>query len=563
MVASDRIFGIKKAALKRIGALGDEVENDGWRAHWLDLSKFLLNRRGRYLKARNYEPQKGGKMNDEINNGTPEDAVHTASAGMMGGFTSPSIPWMQLTTEDEDLAEFKPVKEYLWRQQQRMFKGWAKANWYTMLPTLYEELGVFGTGATRMDIHPTRGIHLTQHTIGSYYLANGPDGFVDTVVYRYPRTVRQLQRLYKPQDLSKTVRDLIRNEELDRYIRCVNIVEINDGRESNFKDWRGKPFRSVTMEEETNDDEGVLKMGGFDLFPTLTPRTSRRAEDTYGSSRGMRALPDARQLQLNELRGGEALLKTLRPPLNIPSAKYRATVAAGEVNVYKGQRSDAIRPTFTTNFPYGENEDKITKIENRIKNTMGATAFTQFQLLDESGNHQMTIPEIMERRGERLTLLGPTHHSIHNELLIPAVELHWYYMGRNGQIEPPPPDLRGIALEVKFTGQLALAERSSVIRDIELLGDRIALMNQSFPGAADNFNSDVAVQHLARGYLAPPDVINDPEVVTQMRRQRAQDFQNQQRLEQENLESETAKNLAGTPLGTGAAIDQTRLGAAA
>ena len=116
----------------------------------------------------------------------------------------------------------------------------------------------------------------------------------------------------------------------------------------------------------------------------------------------MRALPDARQIQLNEKRGGEALSKTLRPALNIPAGMRRATVSSGRYNTYHGADSQAVRPVFTTNFPYAESRSEIERIETRIKETVGSTAFQTFQILDSTGNHKMTIPEIQERKAEKL-----------------------------------------------------------------------------------------------------------------------------------------------------------------
>ena len=555
-MATDQIVEVKKRAMKRVHALRDEFENDGWRAHFLELQRFLMNRRGRYLKSADYEPRQGGKQNDEINNGSPEEAVHTASAGMMGGFTSPSVPWFVLKPADPDMAKNKAAINYLWRQQERMYDVFARSNWYQALPTVYEELTVFGTAAMRMDSHPTRTIHCTQHTAGSYYLANGPDGFVDTVVYRYPRTVRQLRRLYGEDVLSSEVRNKIKNDELDHYVKCVNIIELNEGRDRNYGDWRGMKYRSITMEENSKDEEGVLKIGGHEIFPVVTPRTSRRSDDVYGSSRGMRALPDARQLQVNELRGGEALLKMLRPPLNVPNAKMRATVTAGQANVYRGNNSDAIRPTFTVaGFPYGENEDKIAKLEARMKNTLGATAFQQFETLDATGNHQMTVPEVMERRSEKLALLGPTHQSVHTELLHPAITNAWYYMGLNNMLEAPPDGMQEMPLKVEFTSQLALSQRNMVTQGIELLASQVAAMEQSYPGSSDLFDSDAAIRHMAGGFLAPPDVIREEGAVEEIRQARAQAQQQAMQQEQMIAQAEVASKLGNANLGDGSALD--------
>lgn len=553
---SDEVREITQRVTKRVGALGDEFEEAGWRNHFLDLSTYLMNRRGAYLLGRDYEPMRGGKMNKEIANGTPEEAVWTSAAGMMGGFTNPSTPWFVLQTEDIDLMKSKSAMAWLWRQQEKMYSVYSRSNWYQQLPQMYAELTVFGSAAMRMDAHLERGIHCTQHTIGSFYFSNGTDGFVDSVVYRYPRTVRQLEKLYGIEQLTQGTRDRFNAGDLDAYIRCVNVIEPNDGQDRKFVDWKGMRYRSITMEEDHGDHEMPLHMGGFEVFPTITPRTTRLANDPYGSSRGMRALPDARQLQLNELRGGEGLLKTLRPTLNVPSAKMRATVVAGQTNVYRGSRSDAIRPTFTTTFPYGENEDKIVKLENRLWRTLGADVHTTMQTLDATGNHNMTIPEIQARIAEKMSLLGPTHHSVHTEMLSPANDILYYNMGQQGMIDPPPPELEDVPLKVEFTSQLALSQRAQVTNGIMQLfgraGDMAAL---GFPSVLDNLDEDEAIRTMAFGFLAPPNVVRDPEAVADFRRAQAEQARQQQQLEQQAMQAKSARDLAAAPVGDQNALE--------
>lgn len=555
METSNQVMEIKKRVLKRVHALESEFDQNGWRSHYNDLSTFLLNRRGRYLKSKDYTPNDGGKMNGEINNGSPEEAVHTSAAGMMGGFTSPSIPWFHLVPADDGLRDFRPVRDYLWRQQARMYEFFAQSNWYSVLPSVYKELNVFGTAAMRMDGHPTRAFHCTQHTAGSYYLASGPDGFVDTCVYRYPRTVRQLVRLYGEEGVSISTRTRAKNDEWDVWVKCLNVIETNEGRDRKFSDWRGMRYRSITMEEDTEDHEGVLKMGGFNVFPTLTPRTDRHSEDVYGSSRGMRALPDARQIQLTEMRGNEALLKMLRPTLNIPAGMRRATVQAGRNNVYHGQNSDAIRPTFTTAFPYSETRDAIGTLEARVRETLGANVFQQFAVLDATGNHNMTVPEVMERRAEKMVLLGPTQQSVHMELLIPAIELAWFYMGENGDIEEPPPELSEVPLKVEFTSQLALAQRSVVTSGIETYAQQLANLAQFWPEILDRFDPDKAATHLQQGYLTPPEIMREDGAVEEIRGQRAEAQAQAQAAEQQAVDAQTAQQLGNAPIGEGNALE--------
>jgi hypothetical protein len=353
------------------------------------------------------------------------------------------------------------------------------------------------------------------------------------------------------------VRQKIKNDELDVWVKCVNLIEINEGRDRNYKDWRGMKYRSITMEEAGTEDQEPLHIGGMDILPVVTPRTSKRAEDVYGSSRGMRALADARQLQINELRGGEALLKMLRPTLNVPSAKMRATVTAGQNNVYRGSDSQAIRPSFTVDhFPYSASEEKISKLEAKIRNTLGATVFQQFETLDATGNHNMTVPEVMERRAEKMSLLGPTHQSVHTELLQPAIQLTWYYMGIAGMLETPPAGLGQIPLKVEFTSQLALSQRNMVTQGIELLASQIASMEEFYPGSVDLFKKDTAIRHMAGGFLAPPDVIADEGEVNAIRQAQAELQAEQAKMEQEAMQAKMARDLGGANVNTGTALGQ-------
>ena len=554
---SQDVIEIAHRAQSRIKALGDEVEEAGWRARWKDLNQYLLTGRGSYLEARDYEPRRATKVNSNINNGTPEEAIHTSSAGMMGGFTSPSSPWVILAMEDPELSKFKPVAEWLWDVQVRMYDVFARSNWYSVLPTMYEEITAFGTAAMRIDPHDDRTIHCTQHTIGSFYLANAVDGFVDTVVYRWPMTVRTAERLYGLDKLSQGTRELFEHEEFDKWVKIQNIVELNEGRDKKFLDWRGMKYRSITMEEEAEKDQAPLKMGGMELFPTVTPRTARRADQVYGTSRGMRALPNARKLQLLEMRGSEALTKLLRPTLNVPSNMMRATVAAGQLNVYRGTRSDVVRPTYTVdNFPYAATQDAIAKLENDLKDTLGASVHTPFATLDATGNHQMTIPEVAERRNEGLILLGPTHHSVHTELLHPAVGLIWEHMNLAGLIPPPPPDVVGKKLKPEFTSELALSARSRVSAGtVSLLNLAADLEENGYEGARDNFNVDAAMHGITPGFLAPPDVLRDEDARDEMRRERAAAIQEQIQAEQDAMSAKAGRDLAASPLGDGNALE--------
>lgn len=558
MQLTDQIREILKRARSRVTALGDEYESSGWRNHHHDLERFLLNRRGKYLSQRDYEPNDGSKINSSINNSTPEEAIHVAGAGLMGGFTNPLVPWLQLIPLDEDLRDYKPALEYLWRVQAAMYEVLSASNWYLVLPQIYEEMIAFGVGAQRLDLHPARTLHCTQYTVGSFYLANGSDGMPDTVAYRYPRTVRDLVRRYGLDGVSQKTRDSYEKPqpELDRWVKCVNLIEFNEGRDRKFMDWRGMKFRAITYEEEAGEEEAPLKMGGHSRFPVVIPRTNRRAEEVLGSSRGARALPDARQLQTEEKRASEALAKEVNPAMNIPANLKRADLRQGGHNRYRGQRSDAIRRTFDMDFPYGKVQDTIARREGKLKDVLGATPFQQFKLLDATGNHHMTIPEVQARRNEEMVLLISTQQSIHQELLTPAIELVYDYMVLNGKLEDAPPDLSDMPLKIQFKSQIGLEQMAAIISNMQAFAAMAAELEENgYVGARDKIDVDVLIDESAPGYLLPPKMMRDEDQVEEIRAQRAEDLRVQREQDQQELDAKTARDLGAAPLGDGNALE--------
>jgi len=564
MILTDRIRDIMRRARSRKDSLANEYENGGWRAHHYDLSRFLLNRRGKYLAQKDYEPNDGFKINQDINNSTPEEAIHTASAGLMGGFTSPSIPWVNIIPQDQDLRDYKPAQEYLWRQQSFMYEVLNTSNWYTVLPQIYDEILAFGQGAMRIDIHDVKTIHCTQYTAGSYYLGNGSDGSLDTVCYRYPRTVRNLVDTYGIDNVTQKTRDSYNKKvpELDRWVKCANLIETNGkDRDRNFADWRGMRYRAITWEEDAGQEEPPLKMGGHNIFPVVAPRIGRRSEEIYGSSRGMRALTDARQIQSEERRASEALSKMINPPMNIPANLRRADLRAGGQNRYRGQRADAIRPSIDLNgFPYQAIMDTIARRERKLEDVLGASVFKQFQLLDETGNHNMTVPEVQERKSEKYQLLGPMQQSIHQELLQPAIEIIWNHMATLGRLEEPPPELAEMPLKIQFTSSLALEQLSAITDSIRRFGLVVGELNQYYPGASDNYDVDVAVGEMSQGWVLPPQLMRDQGAVDEIRNQRAIALEEERAMEQQANDAKAARDLGAAPLGGGTALDAVAAG---
>lgn len=561
MPATDQEREILKVAKAQAQALQSEYENAGWRAHHNDIAKYCLNRRNMYLSAKDYDPNEGGKINQTINNSSPEESIHTVSSGFMNSVTNPAMPWIQITPADEDLKDYQPVQQWLWRQLRTMYSIINDSNIYLTLPQIYDEATAFATAACRFDFNPRNVVHARQYTIGSFFVANGSDGTVDTVAYRYPRTVKQLVDTFGINNVSKETKRKYEHKPgtmLYDFVKCVNIIQPNDGRDRSFFDWRGMPFRAVTYEENASEEEGPLKVAGHPIFPVAVIRTGVVGEQVYGGyGRGMRMLPEARQLNKEEELQSKAMGKVVDPPVNAPHNLRRIDGRRGGVNRYRGQRSDAVRATYQIDFPYNEMRDTIDRRERKIEDISGASVFKQFSILDQTGNHQMTVPEIQERRAEKASLLGPMLHSTDHDLLRPMVEIIWEYMGIAGRLEEQPAELQEQKLRIEFVNAMSLEQASAITNGMLAYASAIGELDQAFPdqGASDNLDVDFIATELRQGYLVSPNVQRSTDERDARRQERAEAIARQQEAEQAATEAKAARDLGNTPLGGGNALE--------
>ncbi|MBP3863830.1 MAG: phage tail protein, partial [Pseudomonas sp.] len=150
----------------------------------------------------NIDPDTGRFPGEEVNNGARKDQRiinNTATvskgvlgAGMQSGMTSPARPWFELAAPDPQMNEYAPVKNWLWYSQNAMREVFIRSNLYNVLPSCYEEQGVFGTAVIAAIPDEKTLVRFYNFTIGSYYLATSNRALVDTLYREFSMTARQM-----------------------------------------------------------------------------------------------------------------------------------------------------------------------------------------------------------------------------------------------------------------------------------------------------------------------------------------------------------------------------------
>lgn len=501
------------------------TERSSWITHWREISDYQQPRAGRFVVT---DRNKGDKRANHILDNTAVFGARTLAAGLMSGVTSPARPWFRLEIRDKDLMESGPVKTWLHDTAALLRAIFASSNTYRSLHTTYEELGLFGTGASIVLPNFNNVVHHYPLTVGEYALATNAEGEVDTLCREFQMTVAQMVEQFGKDNCSTTVRDMFNRGQYDAWVDVIHLVEPRKERDNTKRDGRNMRFASCYLEPGKDNSDQFLSESGFQRFPVLAPRWVVTGNDVYGTSPGMECLGDVKQLQHQQLRKGQAIDYQVNPPLQVPT-KYKeaakARLPGGVFYVDSMGPNQGVRSAFDVNLNLQHLREDIMDVRERIRSAYYADLFLMLANDNRSG---ITATEVAERHEEKLLMLGPVLERLHNELLSPLIDTTFDYAARAGILPEAPPELEGMDLNVEFISVLAQAQRAVATQGMDRLLGTVSQMAAVKPDVLDKLNFDQIVDNYGEAYGVDPKAIVPDDQVAAIRQQRAAAMQAQQ-----------------------------------
>ena len=551
--------------VKRAGALMNEGRL--WYPAWRDLSKYCNPTRGFFYEVR---PNTGYEIDHKtVVDSTAEDAISTLASGMVSGLTSPSRPWFKLAVPNPDLMEVDEIKYWLDDTNNRMLDVYAKSNVYGGLSTMYEEIATFGTACGFLEEDNENVIRMRVYTAGEYYLGTGPDGRVNAFYRRFWMTTSQLVREFGIENCSMQVQTLFKNQSPDTWVKVNLLIEDNDDRIPQYKDYKNMKYRSIYWEDGAMNDS-YLRIGGFEEMPVLTPRwATTTTADSYGRSPGWKMLGDVKMLQMLQKNKLIALDKVTDPPVQVDaSVQGEANMLPGGVTRFSSMMPNAgVKPAYQVNPDLNAIEAVIQRTQEAIKKKSFADLFLMLIDSERSGT-PITATEVAERQSEKLSILGPVLERLESELLNPLIDITFNIMMRNGLIRPPPRQLQDMELKVQYISVLAQAQKMSGVTAIDQWVQGVGGMAQlTGPDCLDILNTDEINSEKAEILGVPAKCVTDKVTMATNRKARQQQQANASKLQAANVVADTlsksakgAKDAAAAPLGQNSALDQLMAG---
>lgn len=532
-------------------------ERDNFVEEWKEISDYIQIRRGRFLGDGKSKTRPRSK---KVLNEKGIFASRICGAGMLAGVSSPSMPWLKIKSDDQDLNKFGPVKQWLDRAERLMYDIFAASNYYHVKQNSYRDMADFGQGPVLLDEDFEDVITGYCSPPGEYILSINKKGVVDTM-FRDMRftTMQMFERFYERGNVPKEVWESYDRARYRDTWQVICVDQPNYRRIPGARGPLGAPFIKVYYCLDVNDTDGnaVLLVTPTFENPISASRWDVGPNEIYGDGPGSLVVSTVKSLQALEKRKGQMVDKMAAPPVQAPGESGRAkgliNHAPGAATFYPsvalggGSGGRPIGPLYEITGPQLQAVlMEMNVLESRVDVGYFVDLFTATL---NSDRRQVTATEIAERHEEKLIVLGPVLERVHYEGLNVEVKRVFGIMQRHNLVGPPPEEMRDRQLEVEYTSLLAVAQKAVAAGPIERFSGYLGNLSAVNPEVLDKWDMDATIDEYGDAVGVPAIMIRTDDQVKEIRGQRQQQQQAMQGMEAAASSAQTAKVLSEADTG--------------
>jgi head-to-tail connecting protein len=531
-IPDDRELALRRHVEQRL--LGLRINRYSWWVHGRELADFYLPRRYKWLITPN-QMGRGSPINQHILDSTPTIAARNLAAGIMYGISNPTAPWFRLAFGRTNSTGTGPVAIYLRLVEEILFQIFQESNFYQALAILYFDLVIFGTASMVIYEDFRNVINCVNPCFGEFYAdVNSQLNLADVFYREFTYTIQQVVERWGLENVSPSVASLYKNQGsgLTREVIVAHAIETNYeprkyGVPSHFKyrevywEWGG----SASPQGGSSFAPGLLERRGFYEAPHITPRWDTVANDAYGRSPAMDALPDCKQLQLQVRRQAQGIDKQVNPPLqaDLQLKNQPAALIPGGITYIAGLLSSTgggMRSIYEHKIELAAMNENLELIRGRTKQIFYNDLFQTISQYQTRSN--VTAQEINIRRAESFIMLGPVIHRLQLELLSRAVDRTFGIAARGGLLPPAPPELAGQDLSIQYISMLSLAQQAAQTAGIEGILKFVEALGPLDPASVDKIDVPFAIERYNFLMNNDPRLIRTDQQVAQIQAQRQQ-----------------------------------------
>lgn len=512
-----------------------------YHGEWETIATLLMTNR----KAFSSGGQPGQWQHRGVFDSSPVVARNNLAAGLYGTATNPANRWLVMETPDEDLNGWHAVKTWLDVVNRRVLASFraSTSNFYDSVMPLYGDIVAFGTSVQYDEPLEEQGRILDKTMpLSEVAIAVSDAGELTEMIRRFTLKPADAARTYGDR-LPPKIRELAqRGDQTPQQFFFALSLSDDFAPGGAFRRGMKVVARTVCAEGPR-----VVREGGYYEMPAYAPRWDVDAGETWGRGQGYFSLPTVRMLNLSaeaNIRAAQwhADPATLAPDQIALRKEFRLQPGAtlyGAMTM--GGRPLLARMDGPRGLPFGIEQQQ--DFREQVKEMFG------FSLLTVTNRSGMTTAEFLERQADRLRLMAPFLGRIQSEYLTRKAARRFAILWRAGQIPPPPPELAGRPLDVRYVSAAAMAQRSTEAAATANLIQNLSPLMGVDPRYAMRLDPDGVAETLADGFGAPARALRSREQADALERAAAE-------RQQAMAMAEMAPGLAG------AARDMAEAGAA-
>lgn len=502
-----------------------KAERSTFEVLWQRVAQYIYPDRADFLVTR----AAGQKRMQHVYDGTPILAHQEQAAGLHGLATSPYLKWFHLEADSERLNKIDRVRVWLAAAEDELYRCFqsSRAHFTRSAHEFYLDFTSIGTAVLSVLPEGPEGIRYACRSLRECVLDEGEGEDIDTLYRAFEFTAKQAVEKWGDGAPDKVKQAWA--ETPGRKFRFLHGVRPRKIRDQQRADNRNMPWESVYSLYETGE---TITEGGFQEFPFACGRYARvTADEIYGRSGAISALPDIQMLNEMQKLDLKAAQKVIDPPLQLPSNAFLVPIKTlpGSLNYYEAGAQGRIEP-IKTGGDLALSDSRIQRRQMMIMRMFHTDWLRQPQDLQDPGSSGkgVTATFTMQVRDENMRLQSPQLGRITDELCDPAVErtfnLRWrrslaLRFGPGSPFPPPPPELSGQRLTVRYVSPIAVAQRASALDGLGRMIQLGAALTQFDPEAPQVIDGEGAMRFAGDVLNAPPAILKSAAAMAAMRQQ--------------------------------------------
>lgn len=318
--------------------------------------------------------------------------------------------WFSLRPQEER-DDYTDEDDWYSRATEAVYRALADSNFYAAAHEVYLDRCLTGTGCMFADVSRDGSLVFKHVPTGTYAIAEGAHGEVNTLVRTLKFTAQQAVEMFKLRNLPVKIQEAYKDAER-RYTEMFEFVHlVLPNSRAQFGSDMVSPGRRKWLDVYiAREAEKIVFHGGFYEFPFLVTRFLKGGVSSYGEAPGKAVLPEIKATLLMD-----RVMDVAGSRAAIPSVIVSAKMAK-EVDLRAGGKTVVPDELIGSQFPreWANVGDVRFMLERQDKKEklIREAFFNDILQVVSSVDREMTATEVNARESERIICFFFFFHSV-------------------------------------------------------------------------------------------------------------------------------------------------------